>query len=202
MIILYSFCLLIKAIRLFTIRSTRLMYVEYNATNYAVRQCSYLFVTYTSRVPVEGKSSVCLICMKYKLIILIIIIISLVQILLSYIANTSRMHACTHARTHVRTHEHTCTHTHRRRHGTGYRYSLAPIRDGPLRWQQCRSLAIQINTDSGGPVSLRFWVFLTYKTILGRTETRTRDRMYCQSIRTVRETFPETIEQELRPAVC
>ena len=114
MIILYSFCLLIKAIRLFTIRSTKLMYVEYNATNYAVRQCSYLFVTYTSRVPVEGKSSVCLICMKYKLIILIIIIISLVQILLSYIANTSRMHACTHARMHAHTHARTyaCTHVH------------------------------------------------------------------------------------------
>ena len=58
----------------------------------------------TSRVPVEGKSSVCLICMKYRIIILIIIIISLGQILLSYIENTSRMHA--HARA--------CTYTHRR----------------------------------------------------------------------------------------
>ena len=45
---------------------------------------------YTSRVPVEGKSSVCLICiMKYGIIILIIIIISLGEILLSYIANTN-----------------------------------------------------------------------------------------------------------------
>ena len=33
----------------------------------------------TSRVPVEGKSSVCLICMKYRLLFLIIIIISLVS---------------------------------------------------------------------------------------------------------------------------
>ena len=39
----------------------------------------------------------CLICMKY------IIIISLCKISLSYIANTSRTHACTHARSHSRT---------------------------------------------------------------------------------------------------
>ena len=55
----------------------------------------------TSRVPVEGKSSVCVICMKYRIIFLIIIIIGLGQIILSYMANTS----CTHARMH------TCTHT-------------------------------------------------------------------------------------------
>ena len=40
-----------------------------------------------SRVPVEGKSSVCVICMKYMIIMFIIIVISLGQILLSYIAN-------------------------------------------------------------------------------------------------------------------
>ena len=54
------------------------------------------------RVPVWKKSSVCLICMKYRIIILIIIIISLGKISLSYIANTSRTHACTHARAHSR----------------------------------------------------------------------------------------------------
>ena len=63
----------------------------------------------TRRVPVEGKSSVCLICMKYRIIIVIIIIISLGQILLSYIANTSRTHANvrTHTHTHMRAHTHT-----------------------------------------------------------------------------------------------
>ena len=30
-------------------------------------------------------------------------------------------------------------------------------------------------------------MFFAYTKILGRTETRTRDRMYCQSIRTVRD---------------
>ena len=53
----------------------------------------------TSRVPVEGKSSMCLICMKYRIIILIIIIIRLGKLLLSYIA----IHI-THARMHTREH--------------------------------------------------------------------------------------------------
>ena len=44
-------------------------------------------IIYTSRVPVGGKSSVCLICMKYRIIIL-----RLGEILLSYIAHTSRTH--------------------------------------------------------------------------------------------------------------
>ena len=57
----------------------------------------------TSRVPVEGRSSVCLICMKYRIIFLIIII-SLGQLLLSYIANTSRTHERTHTRERVHTH--------------------------------------------------------------------------------------------------
>ena len=43
-------------------------------------------------VPVGGKSSVCLICMKYRIIILIIIIKRPGEILLLYIANTSRTH--------------------------------------------------------------------------------------------------------------
>ena len=44
----------------------------------------------------------CLICMKYRIIILIIIIISLGQILLSYTANTSHTHARTSTHTHQR----------------------------------------------------------------------------------------------------
>ena len=30
-------------------------------------------------------------------------------------------------------------------------------------------------------------MFFAYKKVIGRTETRTRDRMYCQTIRTVRD---------------
>ena len=73
-----------------------------------------VLLKYTSRVPVEGKSSVCLICMKYRIIILIIIIINLGQILLSFIANTSRTHALIHARTHAYTRTHARTRTRTR----------------------------------------------------------------------------------------
>ena len=114
----------------------------------------------TSRVPVEGKSSVCQICMKYR-IFLIIIIISLGQIL-SYITNTS----CTYARMNGRTHtrEHTHPHTHHRR--SGYRYPMGiwhPTVTARSAGDNGWSLAIEINTGTGGPVSLRFWVFFAYK---------------------------------------
>ena len=46
------------------------------------------------------------------------------------------------------------------------------------------SLAIEINTGTGGPVSPRFFA---YKKMLGRTDTRTREKMYCQTILTVRD---------------
>ena len=66
-------------------------------------------------------------CMKSRIIILIIIIISLGQILLSYIANTSRTHTGAHARAHMRA----CTHT-----SPPYRLSLfvdaQPWRPAPL----------------------------------------------------------------------
>ena len=82
------------------------------ATNCSMIWHFTLRIKYTSRVPVEGKSSVCLICMKYRIIILIIIIICLGQILLSYIENTSRTYARTHAHTRARTYTHTRAHTH------------------------------------------------------------------------------------------
>ena len=136
---------------------------------------------------VEGKPSMCLICMKYRITILIIIIISLGQIFFYRILQTH--YARAHARTRARPQAHACARTRvhipRRRRRTGYRYSVAPSRDGPLRWRQCRSLAIEINTGSGGPVSPRCWVFFAYKKNLGRTETLTRDSLCCQSIRTV-----------------
>ena len=43
----------------------------------------------------------CLICMKYRIIILIIISISLGQILFLYIANTSRMNVRMYTRAHT-----------------------------------------------------------------------------------------------------
>ena len=69
-------------------------------------QCIY-YINYR-RVPVDGKSSVCLICMKYRIIILSMIIISVGQILLLY--NILQTH---HARTraNVRARKH-AAHTH------------------------------------------------------------------------------------------
>ena len=129
--------------------------------------------------------------MKYRkiLIILIINLISLGQILLSYIANTSHMRACTHAHMHTRAHAcmHTRAHTHRHHRRTGYCYSEASNRDGPRRLRQYRSLAIKINTRAGDPNSRGFGCFLRIKKLLGRTETRTHDRMYYQTKRTVRD---------------
>ena len=55
-------------------------------------------------IPVEGKSSVCLICIKYRIIILIIIIISLVK----YLHRILQTH---HTRTHACAHAHAWTHT-------------------------------------------------------------------------------------------
>ena len=97
---------------------------HYNESIHRKEQLVQVCIINTSRVPVEGKSSVCLICMKYR-IFLIIIIINLGQILLSYIANTSR----TDARTRVKARS-----------------------AGDNSW----SLAIEINTGTGGPVSPRF----------------------------------------------
>ena len=126
--------------------------------------------------------------MKYRIILLIIIIISLGQILLSYIANT---HAHMHTRAHASTHTRADTHRRRRRRRrhslTGHRYSVAPSRERPLRLRQCRSLAIQMNTRQHDTISPRFLMFFAYKKMLGRIETRTRDRIYCQTIRIVRD---------------
>ena len=44
----------------------------------------YYDILYTGRVPVERKSPVCVMCLKYRIIVLIIINISLGQISISY----------------------------------------------------------------------------------------------------------------------
>ena len=131
--------------------------------------------------------------MKYRITILIIIVIGLGQILLSYIANTILTHAHTHTHTHARTHAHTHTHAPTSTFKLPlFDGSVAPNRDGVnahfrrFRW---RSMAgrrfIQINTRAGDPVSPSFEVFSRIKKLRRRTETRTKYRMYCKSIRTV-----------------
>ena len=67
-----------------------------------------------SRVPVEGKSSVCAIYMKYRTISLIIIIISLGKYYYRYCKHIThaRMHARKYARTRRRTHAQNNAHAH------------------------------------------------------------------------------------------
>ena len=113
----------------------------------------YYYITSTSRVPVEGKSSVCLICMKYRIIFLIIIIISLGQILLSNIAHHARTHGHTCVHTPARTRAHTPPHTP----PAPYRYSMGLCQQTvTIVFDNSWSLAIEINTGTGGPVSTRF----------------------------------------------
>ena len=129
----------------------------------------------------------CVIYIKYRLTILIIIIISLAQILLSYIANTSHTH--THVRTWARKNAHTPSW---RRHHSGCRClmgrwrptvtELKPLFAGSAGDQWPVAGSLKISTHAGDPISQRFWVFFAYKKLLGRSETQTRDRMYCQSI--------------------
>ena len=128
----------------------------------------------------------CLICMKYRIIILMIIIISLGEILLSYIyiSNTSRtqprtrMHACTRA--------HALKHTHHRlRSGSMRRWRPSVTKLTPSF--MASSWVIQLNTCAGDQLSRGFGCFSRIKILLGRTDRRTLDRMYCQTIRTVRD---------------
>ena len=179
---------------------------------------------FTSRIPVM-KSPVCVcvcvcvracvracvICMKYRIINLTIIIISMGQIILSYMANTSQRLA------HMHAHAHTCAHTHTPAHPPPSPFRLS-LFDGPVGAQPWRIIAplshvpLAMNGRSVLHSSKQwrmqrgirdsFWCFSRIKNILGRTETRTRDRMCFQSIRTVWDiSRPETIEQELRHAV-
>ena len=53
---------------------------------------SITFLLLIAEYPLRGKSAVCVMCLKYRTIILIIIIISLGHILLPYISNTSHTH--------------------------------------------------------------------------------------------------------------
>ena len=129
----------------------------------------------------------CLIC--YRIIILIIIIISLGKISLSYIANTSRTHACTPVRAHTLTlaNTHTPHPDHRCslyrcaqsvRHGWAHRFR---------RWRDNGRSVIHCNKQHAGDSVLTIGLvfFSRIKQSVGRTETRTRDRIYFQTIRSV-----------------
>ena len=96
-----------------------------------------------------------------------------------------------HAR--MRTHTHTHSHTHVAVQVTAIRWRPVPLAF------IAGSGVIEINTHAGQPISPRFWMFSRIKKLLGRTETRTRDRMYCQTIRTVRDISRDV---RTRIAIC
>ena len=123
--------------------------------------------------PLSGNHQcVCVICMKYRLIILIIIIIRLDEILLSYIENTSRTHAC--KRAHAHTHAHTPPSLFMLSLFDG---PVAPNRDGVstpfhrFRWRPMAGRCfVQINSRADDSVfAIVVGVFR-----VGRTVTRTR----------------------------
>ena len=126
-----------------------------------------LIIIHTSRVPVEGESSVCL--KKYRIIILIIIIMSLGQILLSYIVNTSRTHARMHA----------CTHTPPSPPFRLLLFDGAPNREGlfALATMAVGASFNLIDSRESDPISPEvLYVLLVYKI----ARRRTRDRMCYQ----------------------
>ena len=132
----------------------------------------------------------CLICINnYRIIILITGVLSLS----AWVKYLYRIH---HARTraqpcaHTRTHEHTHTHTPVAA-SPPYRLSLfggaqptvtaRSACDNAGRWpfKSTHELATRFTRGFGS--------FSRIKKLLGRTETRTRDRVYCQTIRIVRD---------------
>ena len=132
----------------------------------------------------------CLICMKYRIIILIIIIISLGKISVSYIANTSRTHTCTHARAHTLTLAYRHTPTPPR--PSLFAVSVRPISPswlGPPLSTLARQWPVgdPLKETTCGRLCINdmFGVFSRIKQIIGRTETRTRDRICYQMIRSV-----------------
>ena len=111
--------------------------------------------------------------MKYRKII---IIISLSKIL----SNTLRTDAYMHA--HTRAHEHPPTPVAVRSVDASNHDSVmvgCPLFDAGRCF-------IEINNARATLYSRYFWGFFAYKKMLSRTETHTRDRMYYQTIRTVR----------------
>ena len=129
--------------------------------------------------------------MKYRIIILIIIIISLGQIFYRILQTH---HACTHARAHTRM----CAHAHARAHTCRYTKPSPPSAAQAIATRCRPTVTVRPATmpTAGYSNNHTHWrpnypdildVFPRIKILLGRTEMRTRDRMCFQSIRTVRD---------------
>ena len=145
-------------------------------------------------IPVEGKSSMCLICINNYTILILITgrpILSL-SARVKYIRAHTRAYTRAQTCTNVHTCAHTCTHVHTHR-----RHRLTAVHAIAIRWRPTNRDGRSACDNAGRwPFKLKhelatrftrgFGSFSRIKKLLGRTETRTRDRMYCQAIRIVR----------------
>ena len=132
-------------------------------------------------IPVEGKSSVCLICINnYRIIILITGVLSL-SAWVKYFYRILQTH---HARTCARVRTHTPPSPPHRLSLFGGAQPTVTARSacdnaGGGQFKSTHELATRFTRGFGS--------FSRIKKLLGRTKTRTRDRMYCQMIRIVRD---------------
>ena len=132
----------------------------------------------TSQVPVEGKSSECVICMKYRIIFF------------NYYHYQPGSNNIIVYGKHI---AHACMHTHRRRGCHCSMGQCAPNHDevnapfSPIPLALNGHSVLHSNKQSRMRCGIRdsFGCFSRIKKLLGRTETRTRDRICFQSIRTV-----------------
>ena len=164
--------------------------------------CLHTVLHTLAGVPVGWKSSVCLICMKYRIIILIIIIKRPGEILLSYIANTSRIHpVLMYPSQHFIIDEiHLCQRQWLLLECFAYAAALGWLaarlwRKSPpgVKVQNCRSNCCAGLTVGGAGRSLIgrrlaavVFGFLAFTKYLGRIETRIRNKKYLGWMRSVR----------------
>ena len=104
----------------------------------------------------------------------------------------ARTHA--HARTHTRAHTHTRVRARARTHtAVATAVHVSAIQRRPAVTASSAGIhsrgsrVIEINTPLPASISPRCLMFSRIKKLLGRSETRTRDRIYFQTIRTVRD---------------
>ena len=135
----------------------------------------------------------CLICMKYRIIILLLSLSAWVKYYYRILkTHHARMHACMHActymHTHTHIHTHTHTHTHTHMHARTHTHTAEPFRLAMGRWRLTvmarsagdngRRCFIQINTGrSGFP---RFFVFFAYTELRRELVTGCAFRRYEQ----------------------
>ena len=106
-------------------------------------------------------------------------------------------------RTHAHTRSHTCTHAAAVASSSPYRLSLfggaQPTVTGHSACDNAGRWPFKSKHGLATRFTRGFGSFSRIKKLLGRTETRTRDRMYCQTIRIVRDS---SRDDRARIATC